>query len=436
MSTSEYIPVFNRSETILSTTLVFLVLAWIAVSLRLFVRLRTPISLGWDDLFVCLAIVCILNHSEEHCSLCQSSCTAGSVIVCLQPGASMGKHMKTLPIHKLEEYFSYVYAANVTYCSSTTLIKIAILQQYLRLFEGASKLVRRVCYVLIALTSAWGISFSLVALLGCHPIRANWEALYFSDLKLNAKHCIAFGSKDPGTIFRTFAGHAASNMFLDILVLLTPVPFLKTLKMQGKTRWGIIALFAIGAIVTLFSIGRLASLANSRAGTFPVFDVTWYAPPIFIFSSLEVEVAILCASIPIFWPLVASLAFGKILVVNEISVHSAPRDSILLELGSRRRRGSVHSAGDGDVKAGGFLSARGRRLSDESEGKGELLKRTESEGQGEQERYYADRYVAGLVAPDWGNREGAGKKKKKKGAFTTTVERAKTPYDHINALQD
>ncbi|KAF2804669.1 uncharacterized protein BDZ99DRAFT_425517 [Mytilinidion resinicola] len=414
MSTSEYIPVFNRSETILSTTLVFLVIAWIAVFLRLFVRLRIPNSLGWDDLFVCFAI---------------SSCTAGSVIVCLQPGAGMGKHMKTLPLDKLEQYFSYVFAANVTYCSSTTLIKIAILQQYLRLFEGASNLVRRICYVLIAVTGAWGISFSLVALLGCHPIRANWEAKYFLDPKLNAKHCIAFGSKDAGTIFRTFAGHASSNMFLDVLVLLTPMPFLKTLKMQGKTRWGIIALFAIGAIVTLFSIARLAALATTRAGTWPVFDVTWYAPPIFIFSSLEVEVAILCASIPIFWPLVASLSFGKILVVNEISVHSAPRDSILLELG--RRGGSVRSS-DGDVKSEGFHLGRGRRLSDGSEGKGELLESTESQSQGERERYYADRYVAGLVAPDWGNGEDV----RKKGAHTTTVERAEMPFDHINAMQD
>src|SRR6266567_1599118 len=43
--------------------------------------------------------------------------------------------------------------------------------------------------------------------------------------------------------------------------------------------------------VTIFSAVRLFCLATSRAGTYPVFDPSWYAPPIFIFSSLEIEMA-------------------------------------------------------------------------------------------------------------------------------------------------
>lgn len=173
----------------------------------------------------------------------------------------MGKHMAELPLHKLETYFSvrsihklsqfthiplttsqYVYAANVTYCSSTALIKIAILLQYLRLFDMGSKIARRICQVLIVITACWGLAFWLTALLGCMPIRANW------DLSITDKKCVMFGSKDPKVLFAAFTGHATSNMFLDVLVLLTPIPFLKGLRMQGKTRWGIGALFLIGGM--------------------------------------------------------------------------------------------------------------------------------------------------------------------------------------------
>jgi len=69
------------------------------------------------------------------------------------------------------------------------------------------------------------------------------------------------------------------------------------------------------------------SLSTNRVGTIPYFDPTFHTPPIYVFSVLEVNVAILTASIPIFWPLVSSLAGNKILVVNEIEVRSSQRDS-------------------------------------------------------------------------------------------------------------
>jgi hypothetical protein len=54
----------------------------------------------------------------------------------------------------------------------------------------------------------------------------------------------------------------------------------------------------------------------------PVFDPSYATPSIYIFSVLEINIAILCASIPIFWPLVTSLATNKILVVNEIEIRT------------------------------------------------------------------------------------------------------------------
>jgi hypothetical protein len=68
------------------------------------------------------------------------------------------------------------------------------------------------------------------------------------------------------------------------------------------------------------SIGRMISLVVNRAGSVPVVDMSYHTPTVYIFSILEVNIAILCASIPIFWPMIASFTSNKILVVNEISV--------------------------------------------------------------------------------------------------------------------
>jgi hypothetical protein len=65
----------------------------------------------------------------------------------------------------------------------------------------------------------------------------------------------------------------------------------------------------------------MIALCINRAGTVPVIDMTYYTPVVYIFSVLEVNIAILCASIPIFWPMISSFASNKILVVNEIVVH-------------------------------------------------------------------------------------------------------------------
>lgn len=68
------------------------------------------------------------------------------------------------------------------------------------------------------------------------------------------------------------------------------------------------------------SIGRMVSLCVNRAGTIPILDMSYHTPVIYIFSVLEVNIAILCASIPIFWPMISSFATSNILVVNEIVV--------------------------------------------------------------------------------------------------------------------
>lgn len=65
----------------------------------------------------------------------------------------------------------------------------------------------------------------------------------------------------------------------------------------------------------------MISLSINRAGTVPVLDMTYHTPIVYIFSVLELNIAIIAASIPIFWPIIAEYATNKIWVVNEIQIH-------------------------------------------------------------------------------------------------------------------
>jgi hypothetical protein len=184
------------------------------------------------------------------------------------PGDGLGLHLWTIPAGELSNYFrvspssilpcqvtplanikQHVYVTNMSYCASATFIKLAILFQYLRLFaETASttssaqyRLARRVTQLLIVFSTLWGLCFFLLAVFPCTPIDKDW---YPS----KPGTCIGWGSKHPDEFFAMFAGHSASNMILDLLVLCTPIPFLGMLRIAGKSKAGLITLFTLGIV--------------------------------------------------------------------------------------------------------------------------------------------------------------------------------------------
>ena len=402
----------------------------------------------------------------------------------------MGQHYWNISEGNLHQYFKHIWSTNLTYCASTTFIKLAILLQYLRLFDMQSKVARTLTWILIVCIAMWGTIFFFLALFACKPIAKNW------DFSLPGT-CVAWGSKDPDAFFATWASHSASNMLMDFLVLLLPIPFLRSLRMQGRTRLGLIALFTMGGwsverslaccytdpnvhSVALLSVARMISLSIKRAGTVPIFDPTWATPPIYICSVLEVNIAIICASIPIFWPFVTSLAMNKILVVNEIEVRTDRRESQNYHSGLAEQGAGLGLGGHPDLDKGiasridvlGNASdskkhTRGKSKSSNTSAKGlgmniELGTRMSTDSQRSLSHQtslgdisfssisppelnnpldpprnpscaqYADRYAQAWAVPDFDKtypgRTGG-------NTYTTTVERAEIPYDHIKALE-
>ena len=73
--------------------------------------------------------------------------------------------------------------------------------------------------------------------------------------------------------------------------------------------------------IVIFSVWRLATIVEHEAGWEPEMDFTWYGPISIILASLEVDVAILAASVPVFWPVIES-SFPGIFVTREVHVTS------------------------------------------------------------------------------------------------------------------
>jgi hypothetical protein len=118
------------------------------------------------------------------------------------------------------------------------------------------------------------------------------------------------------------------------------------------------------AILRLWSVFKHSQSAASS------FDFTYWYPEVLIISCLEVDFAIMCASMPIFWPTVVA-NWSHIFVTKEVRVsHHERLDSVNWELGrvgSVRSRDSIEwlkrvatGEGEGEAQYKGFDAKTGR----------------------------------------------------------------------------
>lgn len=57
-----------------------------------------------------------------------------------------------------------------------------------------------------------------------------------------------YGSHYTEIVARTFIGHSASNMFLDMVMFAIPIPFWLGKNVESKTRRALLGLFFLGAM--------------------------------------------------------------------------------------------------------------------------------------------------------------------------------------------
>lgn len=114
----------------------------------------------------------------------------------------------------------------------------------------------------------------------CTPIS------YFWNTTTQTGHCL-----DRHAVW--FA-NASLNILTDLAIFMLPMPVLHDLHLPRSQRLALMAVFGLGAFVCLTSVLRLRSLYTISVSK----DVTWDNGNAAAWSSLEVNVGIICASLP------------------------------------------------------------------------------------------------------------------------------------------
>jgi hypothetical protein len=195
-------------------------------------------------------------------------------------------------IHIFTDHEQYLFWSIIFYNISLTLTKVSILLQYRRIFT-VQKL-RIPLHITIVVCMLWGVAMVVISVYSCVPSPDNQTSPTGT-----TQHCI-----DYKTIWYV---NAAINISTDLAVAFLPVRVIWKLQIAIRPKIALIAILSIGWFVCVVSILRLHTLIVLVAHE---SDSTYYSAPAAYWSSIEMNLAIVCASLPALKPLVVKIIPG------------------------------------------------------------------------------------------------------------------------------
>lgn len=173
------------------------------------------------------------------------------MIVAVRNG--MGKHESFVTPHEASQQFKVIftspstlenkglmlnktiYASEIHYPITMTIIKTSILLFYLRLF-GVRKWFRRVLYVTESVVVCWCIATVFAAIFRCSPVRYGFLPVTTQTIS----HC--------DDIDAYLLATSILNVVLEFWILLLPLSVVWTLQLPNKQKAAVSCIFLLGAL--------------------------------------------------------------------------------------------------------------------------------------------------------------------------------------------
>ncbi|KAF7560434.1 hypothetical protein G7046_g3723 [Stylonectria norvegica] len=202
--------------------------------------------------------------------------------------------------------------STLTFALSIACSKLSILTFYLRI--SPDRIFRRAVYGLIGLVIAYTLASILLLIFQCQPVSAGWDRSVEGT-------CIGYVA--PMMIL------GVSNIVVDIVILCLPIKVVLPLQIPVKQKISLGFLFATGGFVCAVAIKRTAIIPPLLDSD----DYTWKLPGQIIWSFIEANAGLVCASVPALKPL--CVRYLPSLVSNP------PRASHYTNSGEKQKRRSM-----------------------------------------------------------------------------------------------
>ena len=280
----------SRGPAVRATSAATLTLCSVFVILRLMSRFFVVKKSGWDDYTMIMAWVLAFSASF-------------SIIFGTTKG--LGRHQDHIPDDWLEPMQQSAYAFSVLYNPALMATKTSILIFYLGLSE-TQKIFRRATISTLVVVNAGGLALTILNIVQCRPVSAAWA----SPVPATA-HCT--------NIVTIYLSSAPLNIITDLAILFLPMPILTSMRLPKKQKIILVITFGFGIFVAIVDVVRIAYLQDAQRATLVAAqndqaesgtdqrntsDFSWYASLSFMWSTVEINLGIMCGCVPAMKPLV------------------------------------------------------------------------------------------------------------------------------------
>lgn len=259
----------ERQDGLIITTGVLTTLSLLIVLTRSTVRIIILRKPGWDDYTILAAMFFMCGYFAE-------------LLICRDNG--IGMPAMSLSLDQIQNFIKATLAIQCTYYAAIAFIKISILCMYLRF--AVTRTLRVLCIGTIIFHACFFIVCISVTLAQCQPIQKMWDIM---------------GTGEGSCINSTALFYFTSglNIVTDIWILALPVNTLIGINRPMKEKVALVVIFGIGLFATIMSIVRLHTIYIYTLAEDPVRDGIL----VNLWSVIEVNAAIICASVPALKPL-------------------------------------------------------------------------------------------------------------------------------------
>lgn len=195
---------------------------------------------------------------------------------------AFGRDIWTVDPDDLTLGLQIFYVAQSFYLVCLGLTKLSLLCFFLRIFPN--KTFRLVVYATMLVTALSTTIFVFLQIFQCVPVSYNWEGWKG---EFDGSHrCV--------DVNRLVVSAASFSIFLDVVIIVLPLPLLLGLKMSWHKKAGIVLMFSLGIFILIIACIRLQYIVRYVLSSNPTWDHT----DVLHWSGFEVAVSMIVTSLP------------------------------------------------------------------------------------------------------------------------------------------
>ncbi|KAK3722931.1 hypothetical protein LTR37_002076 [Vermiconidia calcicola] len=209
--------------------------------------------------------------------------TALAILACEKYGSN--RHTWDVELDKIENGVKIAWLSEISFLISTCSTKVSVLLFYRRLVQGTfSKKWRWATIAGMVFTMTYTVVLIIILLVNCSPTEAYWKA--FSLTYNKDWYCHETKALNPVS--------GVLSMVTDLYSVVLPMAMLRHFEIDRRKKIALNAVFSLGLLVVAASAVRIYYLKKVGTAT----DLTWIGFDVFVWSQLELQLAMICASAP------------------------------------------------------------------------------------------------------------------------------------------